>query len=191
VLEEHGPRPSVPRVTLTVRLPVIGEEVMIRTKLIWLIVVGTALVLPTASDSELVHGFAECAFVSWDFSEFAVSGWYEPDVTVIHVLDENYYPRDFVIAYGGAGVTMVGGSTLDDVLMAPEDPAVYVGQLDAYVFIHPYVVRTAEGHYAKFMILDTIRGYIEYVYQTDGSRLLTPTVPTPVTTWGAIKALFG
>lgn len=158
-------------------------------KMLLLFTLLALVTAPVPVSSELVHGFAFCSFNCWDFSESTLVGMYEPDVTVIHVLDEDYVPRDFVMAYGGAGVVRMFGMDFDDVIEAPSDPSVYVGELEAYI-LAPFVVRTAEGHYAKFIIWDTVAGYIEYVYQTDGTRILSDKVPAEAGTWGRIKMLF-
>ncbi len=85
----------------------------------------------------------------------------------------------------GAGVYRATGATaLDDVTIASSMPSDYLSGVCADVGA-VYVVRTAENHYAKFILREFD---ILFAYQADGSTSLDETVPVRSLTWGRVKA---
>jgi hypothetical protein len=89
----------------------------------------------------------------------------------------------------GAELVMMSGMAWERVTQAPADTVVYVHELSLFQD-STYVIRTGDGQYAKFRVVNMGAGYFEYVYQSSGSRVLDETVPTQVTTWGRIKEMF-
>jgi hypothetical protein len=94
-----------------------------------------------------------------------------------------------LVGNGSARITL-SDSSYESLVEAPEDSTLYVEFIGVFLG-EAYVIRTREGHYAKFRIPITPGpGLIEYTYQDDGSRALAEPVAVEETTWGRIKALY-
>ncbi|MBI4721089.1 MAG: HmuY family protein [Chitinivibrionia bacterium] len=141
------------------------------------------------ASGEIVKGYGTLDQGCWDFSkEKSVRDW-DPgaDACIAYIIDP---PIGFMVATANYATVAVIDSAFDDVTTAPEDSSAYVYDYLAFDFV-TYVVHTAEGHYAKFHILQFIPlVIIEYAYQSDGSRNLDTSVPVDATSWGRIKALY-
>ncbi len=86
---------------------------------------------------------------------------------------------------GGGIYRVIGATTLEDVVEASPNEDDY--EIDVCAELGGvYVLRTAEGHYVKFLARDRD---LLYAYQTNGSRDLDSSVPVKVFSWGKIKAL--
>ncbi len=137
--------------------------------------------------AEIIEGIGTLG--CWDFSEEkAVRDW-DPgsDACIAYIVDP---PIGYMVATTNYATIAIIDSSFDDVTTAPEDSLAYVYDYLAFDFV-TYVVHTAEGHYAKFQILQFIPLVtIKYAYQTDGSRNLDTSVPVDATSWGRIKALY-
>jgi hypothetical protein len=149
---------------------------------------GVALSIATSASAELIHGFAyhDDAF---DFERQQSVFHLDPSADLIlgYVADPPLGYR--TMGQHGAELVLMSGMTWEEVTVAPGDTSLYYWDLPLYQD-STYVIRTGEGHYAKFRVLVPGVFYFEYVYQSDGSRVLDGTVPTQVTTWGRIKELF-
>jgi hypothetical protein len=136
------------------------------------------------------HGVVQLTNGGWDFSEEkSVNPFFDPgaDFAIAYVVDPPLGYR--VQGLDGARLVMVPDSTFEELTEAPEDPSLYGWDLPGLMGV-TYVIRTIEGHYAKFRILSLLGHWIEYAYQSDGSRMLAYPTPVERTTWGRIKALF-
>jgi len=150
------------------------------------LVILLAFVTPGSAD--IIKGIGVLEQGCWDFSEQKSIPWWEgADACIAYVVDP---PLGWRVGTANYATVAVIDSTFDDVTTAPEDSSAYA--YDCPVdFVHTYVVHTAEGHYAKFHILQFIPLVaIEYAYQSDGSRNLDTGVPVDATSWGRIKALY-
>ena len=144
--------------------------------------------------AEVISGVGVLSQGAWDFSESAsVHPKLDPNADLTFVLIVDPPPeRTAVWGLNGATLVMVD-SSFAELTTAPEDTSLYDWEWPL-LMAATYVIRTTERHYAKFRILDLMIPMIEYVYQPDGSRILTNGVPTGIaehiTTWGRLKALY-
>ena len=93
---------------------------------------------------------------------------------------------------GYVGIVL-SDSLFSEVTIAPENDELYQHEADLY-HERCYIVKTVNGCYAKIKVHYPEQGIytniVEYVYQSDGSRILTLPVSIEATSWGRIKALF-
>jgi hypothetical protein len=156
------------------------------TILVWLMIdiafSGAAFAEVKTGTGEMIH---PSGMPMWDFSAERCVGYPNGDIGFIHELDLGF----IVAPINGAAVQVVSGIAFEDVLEAPEDPSSYEDwvSIDVMDLSTVYVVRTEEGHFAKFRFLDSTFGSIQYAYQDDGSRVLDPGTPVHEMTWGEIK----
>lgn len=156
------------------------------------ILIGISLLLtPLKAHSDVISGTGVLTWAQWDFSESeACEDMFCGDIAVIDVF---YPPLGLVVSapYAPGLIICLPDSSFQDLKYAPEDTLAYSYEVSAYANV-TYVVRTLEGHYAKFRF--TVLTYqsmiIDYVYQPDGSRELFNRIATKRQTWGAIKALY-
>jgi hypothetical protein len=123
----------------------------------------------------------------WDFSAEASVPPDSADVMMIYVVDPPPLRDIFTSINGTVFVALF--EPYEEVTEAPEDSSQYFYE----VLISPdvtYIAFTPEGHYAKFRLLDYWRTAIEYAYQDDGRRNLTPGSPIESSSWGRIKAAY-
>ena len=158
------------------------------------------LIIPSFSSAELLHGYGTMHYWTWDFSD-SCSVYSSPispnNVDIMMFMtarmegDQPSSPTELYVAanyYEGASITAEPDTTLEELCVAPEDSSVYAGYTLARQDL-TYIIKTVEGHYAKFQFID-LGGpvpVIEYYYQTDGSRILSATIGTEESTWGRIK----
>jgi hypothetical protein len=140
--------------------------------------------------SDVVSGTAVMTSNEWDFSEAASVHCFCGDIMVCEII-EPPLGLMVVINYSPGLIVCLPDSSFQDLMYAPEDTLLYGFQAPAYPNL-TYVVRTLEGHYAKFRftVLTLHSLVIEYVYQPDGSRKFFDEIATERQTWGAIKALY-
>ena len=128
----------------------------------------------------------------WDFSEASLrmsidDPW---DFGVAQTL--NGPTLDLFVAanyYMGAAVALMPpGLDFDEVTEAPEDESEYASWIP-WADNRVWICRTVEGHFAKVCFHANMSQF-DYVYQDDGTRDVTTPVPTAVTTWGHVKALY-
>jgi hypothetical protein len=163
------------------------KSILVVAFVVWSIASGTAR-------GELVHGFLtiessyewsgclilNCATAP-DFSGHSVVPWDSTaaDLCMFSFVD---CTGPYLQGLGGARLAAYD-LPLDEVTTARETGASYVLLKQT----QSYTMRTRDGFYVKF---DMRSGPIEYYIQTDGSTNVDSTVPTRVTTWGRIKALY-
>ncbi len=158
------------------------------------------LIIPSFSRAELLHGYGTMNYWTWDFSD-SCSVYFSPvspnNVDIMMFMtarikgDQPSSPTELYVAanyYEGALITAEPDTALEELRVAPEDSSVYAGYSLARQDV-TYIVKTVEGHYAKFRLIlyDEPVPVIEYYYQTDGSRILNATIGTEESTWGRIK----
>jgi hypothetical protein len=151
-----------------------------------------ALILtPLEVHSDVISGTGVLTWGEWDFSESeACEDMFCGDISVVDVF---YPPLGLMVCapYAPGLIICLPDSSFEDLEYAPEDTLAYSYDAPAYPNV-TYVVRTLEGHYAKFRF--TVLTYqsmiIEYVYQPNGSRELFNRTATKRQTWSAIKGLF-
>jgi hypothetical protein len=170
--------------------------------------IGSCLILFTLisrSYSTIHSGFGYADFDSaWDFSDssncvlwYGFCGDLAMGITLMQTATE---PTGGIYMYATAsraGIAIASlDSTYEELTTAPEDSNAYYGMVVPYPHV-VYVMRTAEGHYAKFRGVDLGPGgdfTFEYSYQDNGTRVLVGGVPTGIpeqtTTWGRMKALY-
>lgn len=153
---------------------------------------GVSLVLtPLKVHSDVISGTGVLTWGEWDFSESEACDYmFCGDISVIDVVDP-HLGLIVCVPYVPGLIICLPDSSFQDLKYAPEDTLAYGYEASAYPNV-TYVVRTLEGHYAKFRFtVLTYQGMIiEYVYLPDGSRKLFGEVATQRQTWGAIKALY-
>ena len=128
---------------------------------------------------------------SWDFSESAAVGFADGDInySLTFSVGEPLKGSPYWIFGNYPAVIAVSDTPYADLTEAPEDTSKYAGGVNVFPD-EAYVVRTVEGHYAKFQVIFFEPMTLEYVYQDDGSRSLSPGTPTEPSTWGRIKVLY-
>jgi hypothetical protein len=148
------------------------------------------LFVPFKGYSDVISGTGILTWGEWDFSESAPVNCYCGDIMVADVFDP---PIGLIVEvpYRPGLIVCLPESSFQDLKYAPEDTLAYDFEAPAYPNV-TYVVRTLEGHYAKFRFttLTLQSAVIEYVYQPDGSRRLFDEIATQRQTWGIIKALY-
>jgi len=125
-----------------------------------LLAIMMAICSAAPASAGVIHGYAWFAFGSWDFSDSLLVGEYDGDLSIVYVVDP---PLGYVYGcWNGASARIVSGS-FEDVVEAPADLATY----DAHgpALLGPvYVLRTAEGHYVKYHMIQVLPApLIEYV----------------------------
>ena len=154
--------------------------------------IGTVFLLISFKvHSDVISGTGVLTWGEWDFSESEACDYiFCGDITVIDVFDP---PIGLVVSvpYVPGLIICLPDSSFQDLEYAPEDTLAYGFEVPAYPNV-TYVVRTLEGHYAKFRFtVPTFQSIIiEYVYQPDGPRDLFDRIGTKGQSWGAIKALY-
>jgi hypothetical protein len=161
------------------------------------------LVIVTAgsnSYSKIHKGLGYAEFDSaWDFSDSSTCVLFEGDcgdlamgITLMQTATEPTVMLMLAMApHAGIAVASLD-STYEELTTAPEDSNEYFIMVVPYPDV-VYVMRTNEGHYAKFRGVDLGPGgdfTLEYSYQDDGTRVLVDDVPTEQTTWGRMKSLY-
>jgi len=148
---------------------------------------------PTSAELHTGHGT-----LAWDFSSGAQGP--ESDIGLLITFAGPY----FIQAQESASVLALG-DRYEDLTEAPTDPQLYRREIPyepgflPTMSEHVIVVRTREGHYAKFKFTFAGRppaagGFnaIDYTYQDDGSNRFynSPGAENAVSTWGRIKAMY-
>ena len=149
--------------------------------------IATCVVMSRPAAAEIHSGIG--FLVNFDFSVggFNLAGW---DIT------EGGSPPIITIdaSFPTAGVTLAAADVpFSDLLVAPTDPSLYSPSLQIVIpDFRTWVVRTREGHYAKFRFLDgfVLDARFEYVYQDDGTPSFMDPLPVEDATWGRIKAVW-
>ena len=149
------------------------------------------VLLPVSSWAGVIRGDGCLGGIyAWDFSDSVAVEWGSDDLLLFRGFDGS--GQHIEIAIAPHGVAMLPDSAYKDLSYAPEDLSRYETEQELRI-LTTYVVRTAEGNYAKFQILlDDCNGlfHIEYSYQPNGSRCLVDVIAIQDRTWGTIKALF-
>lgn len=158
--------------------------------LLFLIVLGLSAALPRLSQSTIETGIGNQW--QWDFSNTtSASDSVDYRVLVSRSAESGTLYSFSATTHGyvdiGAALYKVSGALmLDDVIEASADPFDY--KKSECVEINAiYIIRTAEGHFAKFVVREFD---VLYAYQDDGTRNLDTTVPVAESTWGRIKSLW-
>lgn len=153
--------------------------------------IGTLLVLAalmntSPANAELVHGYALFTFGSWDFSDSMMVGEHDGDLRIIYVVDPPI-GWQYTCENGAVARTVTG--SFEEVAEAPADLSTYSGRGPALPG-PVYVLRTGDGNYVKYHITFVPEPFIEYVYQTNGTRYFVDAVAIRESTWGAVKAVY-
>jgi hypothetical protein len=151
---------------------------------------------PQTASSELIHGTARLYLdadlgcdQAIDFSTQTLVGCHtaEADFTYYSSL-QHPEQLEFGVYYPGGWMVTVD-TPFEDVSIAS-----LIGSIDQRVMLNrTYIIRTKDPLYAKLVVRSINEGLtvdVEYVVQTDGTRVLGPALPVEQTTWGKIKALY-
>ena len=149
------------------------------------------VLLPVFSRAGVIRGDG-ClgGMYAWDFSDSVAVEWGSDDLLLFRGFDGS--GQHIEVAIAPHGLAIIPDSSYKDLSYAPEDLSRYETEQELRN-LTAYVVRTAEGNYAKFQILlDDCGGHfhIEYSYQPNGSRCLVDGIAIQDRTWGIIKALY-
>ena len=161
-----------------------------RSKSLVLLLGGFVFALSApAAFGGVIHGFADFSLGAWDFSAQITVGPFTPDADLYFAFVVDPPLGDWIAAVNGAMIAMVD-SSFGELTTAPVDTSLYDYDMAAILGI-TYVIRTGEGHYAKFTV-DQLYPLIvlEYVYQPNGSPMLVDPVGVEQTTWGRVKAIY-
>lgn len=151
---------------------------------------ATILHLPDVVRAGVVSGIVVLPSGAFDFSEqtspaFALDP--SADILAAYVVDpiEGF----FVNARFGATIAALPGVDYADLAEAPSDSSLYTDFIVPAAYNVTYVVKTQEGHYAKFRFVSLVAA-IEYSYQPNGSRILVDATPAKAISWGQLKAIY-
>lgn len=151
---------------------------------------------PNTASGELIHGTAKL-FLGWDcdcdqsidFSAQSLVFCHTPEADFAYYCDSKN-PQQ--IEFGGyPGELML---TVDDIPFEDIDLAPLSGNLYQAVRLNrTYIMRTRDPLWAKVGVISINAGGtvdVQYVVQTDGTRVLGIPLAVEPTTWGRIKALY-
>jgi len=155
------------------------------------------IILTSNAYSGIISGTGVLDKGSWDFSDTTSVSPESEDadffviITALTLTDaiplETYIGTNYP-----AMIAVIRDSTFEELKFAPPDTS-SLYDYDALMLPNQfYVIKTHEGHYAKFRFLKSPVQHpmIEYVYQPDGSRRLFDAIGVERYSWGAIKSMF-
>ncbi len=156
------------------------------------------LLLSPSSDArgELIHGTAtftmgptwECA-EALDLSTAALVDCHTPDADFTYLGDVRM-TNTYFGTYPGRSWAQIVETPFEEVDVAPDDG---YGGAHRVQMDRTYIIKTIEPLYAKLVVRairhDTAVD-VEFVIQTDGTRVLGPSLTVEPTTWGRVKALY-